>query len=63
VALVLMALLEVSTRIAIVQLRGRYAIQCSVAIVAAAARAATLPDHGPRSATCGPDGVLSSALR
>jgi len=32
VALVMMALLEVSTRIAIVQLRGRHAIQSSVAI-------------------------------
>ena len=36
VALVLMALLEVSTRIAIVQLRGRHAVQSSVAIPAAA---------------------------
>jgi hypothetical protein len=36
VALVLMALLEVSTRIAIVQLRGRHAVQSSVAISAAA---------------------------
>jgi hypothetical protein len=36
VALVLMALLEVSTRIAIVQLRGRHAMQSSVAIPAAA---------------------------
>ena len=37
VALVLMALLEVSTRIAIVQLRGRHAMQSTVATVAAAA--------------------------
>ena len=37
VALVLMALLEVSTRIAIVQLRGRHAMQVGVAPVAAAA--------------------------
>ena len=37
VALVLMALLEVSTRIAIVQLRGRHAMQSTAAIVAAAA--------------------------
>src|SRR5947209_20558677 len=36
VALVLMALLEVSTRIAIVQLRGRHAMQTSIAIPAAA---------------------------
>ena len=36
VALVLMALLEVSTRIAIVQLRGRHAMQSSLAIPAAA---------------------------
>ena len=36
VALVMMALLEVSTRIAIVQLRGRHAMQSSVAIPAAA---------------------------
>jgi hypothetical protein len=36
VALVLMALLEVSTRIAIVQLRGRHAVRSSVAIPAAA---------------------------
>ena len=36
VALVLMALLEVSTRIAIVQLRGRHAVQSSVAIPAVA---------------------------
>jgi hypothetical protein len=36
VALVLMALLEVTTRIAIVQLRGRQAMQHSVAIPAAA---------------------------
>jgi hypothetical protein len=35
VALVLMALLEVSTRIAIVQLRGRHAMQSSAAIPAA----------------------------
>jgi hypothetical protein len=37
VALVLMALLEVSTRIAIVQLRGRHAMQSTAATVAAAA--------------------------
>jgi hypothetical protein len=37
VALVLMALLEVSTRIAIVQLRGRRAMQCATSPVAAAA--------------------------
>jgi hypothetical protein len=37
VALVLMALLEVSTRIAIVQLRGRHAIQAGCAAIAAAA--------------------------
>jgi hypothetical protein len=37
VALVLMALLEVSTRIAIVQLRGRHAMQTSVTAVPAAA--------------------------
>ena len=37
VALVLMALLEVSTRIAIVQLRGRHAMQSSAATIAAAA--------------------------
>ena len=36
VALVMMALLEVSTRIAIVQLRGRHAMQSSVAIPVAA---------------------------
>jgi hypothetical protein len=36
VALVLMALLEVATRIAIVQLRGRHAMQSRVAIPAAA---------------------------
>jgi len=36
VALVLMAILEVSTRIAIVQLRGRHAIQTSIAIPLAA---------------------------
>ena len=36
VALVMMALLEVSTRIAIVQLRGRQAMQSSIAIPAAA---------------------------
>jgi hypothetical protein len=36
VALVLMAILEVSTRIAIVQIRGRHAIQTSIAIPAAA---------------------------
>jgi hypothetical protein len=36
VALVMMALLEVSTRIVIVQLRGRQAMQSSVAIAAAA---------------------------
>jgi hypothetical protein len=36
VALVLMAMLEVSTRIAIVQLRGRHAMQSSVAIPAGA---------------------------
>ena len=36
VALVLMALLEVSTRIAIVQLRGRHAMLSSVAIPAVA---------------------------
>jgi hypothetical protein len=36
VALVMMALLEVSTRIAIVQIRGRHAMQSSVAIPAAA---------------------------
>jgi hypothetical protein len=33
---VMMALLEVSTRIAIVQLRGRHALQSSVAIPTAA---------------------------
>jgi hypothetical protein len=37
VALVLMALLEVSTRIAIVQLRGRHAMQSTVGTIAAAA--------------------------
>jgi hypothetical protein len=37
VALVLMALLEVSTRIAIVQLRGRHAIRCSATAIPAAA--------------------------
>ena len=37
VALVLMALLEVSTRIAIVQLRGRHAIQATTAGIPAAA--------------------------
>ncbi len=37
VALVLMALLEVSTRIAIVQLRGRQAMQSSAAMMAVAA--------------------------
>jgi hypothetical protein len=37
VALVLMALLEVSTRIAIVQLRGRHAMQVSAGTIAAAA--------------------------
>ena len=37
VALVLMALLEVSTRIAIVQLRGRHAMQAAVAAIPAAA--------------------------
>ena len=37
VALVLMALLEVSTRIAIVQLRGRHAMQSSTAMIPAAA--------------------------
>jgi hypothetical protein len=37
VALVLMALLEVSTRIAIVQLRGRHAMQSSVVALPAAA--------------------------
>jgi hypothetical protein len=37
VALVLMALLEVATRIAIVQLRGRNAMRSSVAPIAAAA--------------------------
>ena len=37
VALVLMALLEVSTRIAIVQLRGRHAMQSTAATVAVAA--------------------------
>jgi hypothetical protein len=37
VALVLMALLEVGTRIAIVQLRGRRATQSSAASIAAAA--------------------------
>jgi hypothetical protein len=36
VALVLMALLEVSTRIAIVQLRGRHAMQAAVAVPVAA---------------------------
>jgi hypothetical protein len=36
VALVMMALLEVSTRIAIVQFRGRHAMQSSLAIPAAA---------------------------
>ena len=37
VALVLMALLEVATRIAIVQFRGRHAMQASTAVVPAAA--------------------------
>jgi hypothetical protein len=37
VALVLMALLEVSTRIAIVQLRGRHAMQSTATTIAAAA--------------------------
>jgi hypothetical protein len=36
VALVMMALLEVSTRIAIVQLRGRHAVHSSLVIPAAA---------------------------
>lgn len=47
VALVLMALLEVSTRIAIVQLRGRQAVKaCNF-----------------RPVSCRPDGVLSSPAR
>jgi hypothetical protein len=37
VALVMMALLEVSTRIAIVRLRGRHAMQATAAAIPAAA--------------------------
>ena len=47
VALVMMALLEVSTRIAIVQLRGRQAMQSSVAIPAACMTSDLPTSHSP----------------
>ena len=64
VALVLMALLEVSTRITIVQLRGRHAVRASTThdrrrgVKRRRSKITTV-----RPAPRGPDRVLSSALR
>ena len=63
VALVLMALLEVSTRIAIVQLRSRRAMPATTTGSQPRREQRHSRDHGFRPARCGPDRVLSCASR
>ena len=63
VALVLMALLEVSTRIAIVQLRGRQRNAVKRRSRRRGCMTIELPDHAPPARTRGPVVVLSSVLR